>query len=68
MEIGDLIKIKEEFEYQNDSKWTGLLGIIVNTYSFSPTARTYRVRIEWIGGGCQAWHNSETLEVINESR
>jgi len=64
MEIGDLVKIKEEFEYQNDEEWTGLLGIVLQTYSFSPTARTYRVRIVWCGGGCQVWHNSETLEVL----
>ena len=57
MQIGTLVKIKEEFEYQHDRGWVGLLGIVVAT-------KSNRVKIKWHDGGSQAWHNPTTLEAL----
>mgnify|MGYP003650126341 CR=1 FL=1 len=57
MQIGTLVKIKEEFEYQHDGSWVGLLGIVV-------AIKSNRVKITWHDGGSQAWHNPTTLEAL----
>ena len=57
MKIGDLIKIKKQFEYQHDGSWVGLLGIVV-------AIKSNRVKIKWHDGGSQAWHNPTTLETL----
>ncbi len=64
--IGDLVKIKNDFSYRNDSFRSDQLGVVicVNVYNEQLKVNVHLVRID----DRERWFTSYELETTNESR
>ena len=74
MKVGDLVRLKQEYQSTYDNRHNGLVGLVVTSPSAQLSLPHYRL-VKWAGNLsngawlAQPWmYPAEQLEVINASR